>query len=132
MANLRKTQESVLNLSVEKLGVWGLPVELIDPDGVEYTTNNRGEILSGQVLFHRTVINPDTGEAMVVSKPVVTLRRSSLTRIPVDGETWFVRIPNEPDPDATKENYILDSSSALQDGASLGIIRLYLNQVSQS
>lgn len=132
MANLRKRANNILKLSVENTAVFGLPVELTDPDGNVYTTTNDGRELAGQALFHRTTVNPDTGVGMIVVKPVLTLRRSSLTRIPVEGEVWFVKMPDEPDPGATKKDYILDQSQAIEGGASVGIIRLYLKETVQS
>lgn len=121
--NLRVIAEQDLAVTLE--GDWGLPVNLVDPDGVRY------DDLQGQVLFDITRIDPATGESMAVDTPVVTLRRSSLQRIPVQGERWMVEIPDKPDPDAPKVQYFISPTRALEGGASIGFIRLYLQKAIQ-
>jgi hypothetical protein len=128
--NLREKAESLLGLTLE--GPFGLPVELTDPDGVIYTTTANGDELRGQALGHRTTINPDTGVELVVVNPILVLRRSSLTRIPEDGEVWHVRMPLDPSETATKHDFILDQSKSIEGGRSLGEIRLYLKNAVQS
>jgi hypothetical protein len=129
-ANLRERAESLLGLTLE--GPFGLPVELTDPDGVIYTETNDGRTLKGQVLGHRTTINPDTGVELVLVNPILVLRRSSLTRIPEDGEYWHIRMPLDPSETATKHDFMLDPSKSIEGGRSLGEIRLYLKNAVQS
>jgi len=124
VTNLRELAESDLATTLESVDEWGLPVELVDPDGVEYTG------LYGQVLYDSLKDNPETGGQIVVNKPVVTLRRSSLTRVPIPGERWAVRIPTTPSTTAALETFLLDEASEL--GGSLGIVRLYLIRTAQS
>lgn len=124
MVNLRELTESQLEKSLE--GIWSLPVNLVSPDGVRY------DDLRGQVLFDIVRVNPETGEDMTVQTPVVTLRRSSLTRIPEPGEKWIVEIPVTPNEAAVKVQYVLSPTRPPEGGASIGFIRLYLQAVKQS
>ena len=131
MGDLREKHESKLAITLE--GRYGLPVELTDPDGVTqlYSKNDPTALLQGQVLYDTSEENPETGETVVLPNPIVTLRRSSLDRIPLDGEAWLVRIPNEPRADAPKESYVV-ADLPPENGRSLGIIRLYLTKPTQS
>jgi len=129
--NLRVLAESDLYRTLEHSDDWGLPVELIAPDGVEYTksANDPTEDLKGQVLYDTTIVDPESGLDMIVHKPVVTLRRSSLARIPVAGENWMIRIPEIPDPTATKTLHRIER--APEEGKAIGFIRLYLTRAVQ-
>lgn len=98
--------------------------------GVDVIFVNTSGDLVGQVLYDTLVDNLETGGEEVVHKPVVTLRRTSLIRVPVSGESWFVEIPIVPKYDATKQPYTMGRPS--EDGGSIGFIRLYLDRVVQS
>ena len=128
--DLRALVESDLSDTLE--GDFGLPVELKDPDGVTYTVsaNDPESLLSGQVLWDHVEENLDTGAPVVVPRPVLVLRRSSLSRIPANGELWAVFIPETPNVDATKKMFLL--SDPLEGGRSVGIIRFYLTEMEQS
>jgi hypothetical protein len=129
--NLRVQAEDDLYDTLEDPDGWGLPVVLIDPDGaiIDKSANNPTEDLTGQILYDTTVVNPETGLDMIVHKPVVTLRRSSLSRIPVAGEKWMVKIPEIPDPTATKVLHKVER--APEDGKAIGFIRLYLTRATE-
>jgi len=86
--------------------------------------------LVGQIIYDTLVDNPETGQEIVVHKPVVTLRRNSLVRIPEDGEPWFCEIPIEPKIDAPKFPFIVERPT--EEGAAIGFIRLYLVEAAQS
>ena len=130
MDQLREQIESDLGTTLE--GDFGLPVELIAPDGTIYDSSfNDPEFpLMGQILYDTLVVDPDTGAEMIVHKPVVTLRRSSLEVVPQDGEDWAVRIPIVPDRTATKETFKLERP--LEEGGAIGFIRLYLTRAEQT
>lgn len=115
--NIREQIESDLETTLE--GDFNLPVELIDPDGVVYDN------LLGQVLYDSV----DENE-MLSGKPVVTLRISSLTRVPLAGENWAVRIPQNPSTTDTLVTYILDKAPS--HGRSIGFIKFYLTKTVQS
>lgn len=122
--NLREQVE--LDLSTTLEGEFSLPVNLVDPDGVKYND------LHGMVLFDISRINPETGEPVTVGTPVVVLRRASLVRVPAAGEKWIVEIPERPSVDANKVQYVLSPTRPPEGGASIGFIRLYLQNVEQS
>jgi hypothetical protein len=129
--NLREQIESDLSRTLEK--EYGLPVVLIDPDGntIEVSQND-GQPLVGQVLYDTVRINPDTGEEMIVNNPIVSLRRSSLSRVPQAGENWIVKIPTDPSTTAAKEDFIISSTRPPEGGRSIGFIRLYLQRAKQT
>lgn len=122
--NLRELAEKDLGRSLE--GEWSLPVNLIDPDGARY------DGLRGQVLFDIVRVNPETGEEVTVQTPVVTLRRSTLARVPAPGENWIVEIPATPSEAAAKVQHVLSPTRPPEGGASIGFIRLYLQAVEQA
>jgi hypothetical protein len=112
-------------------GDFGLPVVLTSPLGVRYSksANAPTSDLMGQVLYDTTV-EDENGAQVVDHKPVVTLRRTSLTRVPISGEKWAVEIPIGPTATATRETFMLER--AAEDGSSIGIVRLYLRKAEQS
>ena len=128
--NLRERAESDLAITLE--GEWGLPVELVDPAGNEIKTDISGNELRGQVIYEQIKINPNTGEEMVVNEPVITLRRSSLSRVPVAGEKWVIRYPGSPSESAEKVTGVLSPTRAPDGSTSLGIIRLFPQKVRHS
>lgn len=129
--NLRERAESDLSQSLE--GDFGLPVELIDPDGeIINTRQSDDSTLKGQVLYNSKDVDIDTGLPIVINRPVVTLRRSSLSRIPVAGEKWIVRIPKNPSETDTLIDFALDESRPPETGQSIGFIKLYLRTTQQT
>ena len=131
MINLREQIERDLADSLE--GEWKVPVELTTPDGQRqiYSVNNPSARLGGQVLYFSRQENPVTGEAMIINQPVVTLRVSSLIRIPRAGETWFIRMPVSPRPGADWESFVFTHDRNPEDGADIGFIRIYPQRAKQ-
>ena len=119
MANLRELHEANLNLSLENPNLFGLPADITYDDGTKQS-------VTGQLLGHRVEVNPDTGVPVIVGNPVLVVRRSSLNQIPEDGQNIHVRMPLDPSRTATKYDFFLDPSRSIEDGRSLGIMRLYL------
>jgi hypothetical protein len=117
MVNIREQIEVDLETTLE--GDFGLPIELIAPDGVEYTG------LTGQVLYDSVDEND-----VFSGHPVAVLRISSLTRVPIDGENWAIKIPESPSTTATLVTYLLDKP--IMHGKSIGFIKLYLTKSEQS
>jgi len=129
--NLREQAELDLRHTLE--GAFKLPVVLIDPDGNTIdTSENDGLPLVGQVLYDTVVTDPATGGTVVIDEPVVTLRRSSLSRVPAPGENWAVRIPLTPSATGDLVTHLIDPSKSPEGGASIGFIRLYLKKAAQS
>lgn len=131
MENLRETAEKDLYESLES--EWKMPVELTSPNGIKqvYSANNPTELLGGQVLYSSRRENPETGEVIVVNQPVVTLRVSSLVRIPQAGETWFIKIPVSPIVGALKHSFVFTPDRSPEHGTDMGFIKLYLQRISQ-
>ena len=111
---------------------WKMPVELTSPDGVQqlYSKNNPSELLGGQVLYSSRRENPETGETIVVNQPVVTLRVSSLVRIPKAGEKWYIKIPTGYEPNASKQSFVFTPDRSPENGTDMGFIKLYLQKIS--
>ena len=132
MGEQRAIIESDLYETLE--GDYGLPVELIAPDGTKQTksANNPTEDLMGQILYDSIIQDPNTGLDIVVHKPVVSLRRSSLTTVPdaTPGDNWAVRIPLEPSVSAPKVTFRI--GRVTEGGDSIGFVRLYLERIEQS
>lgn len=135
--SLRERAERDLGVTLEDPNQWGLPVELTGPDGIEIKTSANSPdpenplALYGQVLYNTVRTNAE-GEQVVTPLPVIVLRRSSLSRVPQDGESWLVRFPTEPSLTAELANYSLDSDQPTEGGRSIGFIRLYPTKTEQS
>ena len=129
MENLREQMEIDLNDMIESEFI--MPVELTGPDGITqlYSANNIGSLLGGRTQSHSTVVDPETGEKILVEIPVVTLRLSSLNRVPVAGETWFIKIPVSPASGAAKQSYIMSPTRAPVVMTDLGTINIYLQKI---
>jgi hypothetical protein len=107
-------------------GEFGVPVTLRSPDGQTIDKTVDGRPLVGKIRWTQPEVNPETGTAVAVPNPVVTLRRSSLAREPKTGEAWEITIPAGPRAGAEKAHFVLDSACAVEGGRTLGKIRLPL------
>lgn len=131
VTNLRQRAEQDLALTLER--EFKVPVILIDPDGVTHDTSlNDGLPIGGQVLSDSVKFDPDTGDQIISSNPIVTLRRTSLPRVPLPGETWVVKIPVSPVAGAEIVDFVSDSTRSAEGGRTIGFIRLYLRKAVQS
>ena len=129
---LRAEIEEDLLETLEDSDDYGLPVELISPvDGARQTksANDPTADLTGQIIYE-TLRQSEDGIPIIEHKPVVTLRISSLDRVPANGEKWSVIIPISPVAGADTETFILEK--AMQDGRSIGYVRLYLRRAVQT
>jgi len=128
--NLREQVEKDLGESLES--EWGLPVVLIDPDGTKYDTsaNDPTKPLVGQVLYGKKEFNLDTGQDIYINTPIVTLRVTSLARVPVNGEKWGIKMPTSPSTTAPLVDFIF-KGRPLEGGTSLGFIRIYPQKAEQ-
>ena len=129
MGTLRAQVERDLGTTLE--GDFGMPVEITSPDGETqiYNVNNPSELLMAQVLYFSRRENPETGETIVVNQPVVTLRISSLIRVPVPGERWFVRMAISPVPGSPVQNFVFSADRSPESGTDIGFIRLYPQRI---
>lgn len=121
MPNLRELTESDLGLTLET--DFALPIELTSPAGDIQT-------VQGMILYDTTSMDQATGEDIIANDPVVTVRRSSLTTVPQNGENWHIRIPTTPSPTAPLEDFYL-AKRPIEGGGSIGIMRLFLTRVKQ-
>lgn len=119
-----------MGVTLEDPNQFGLPVELTGPDGIEIKTSANSPdpenplLLYGQVLYNTVRTNAE-GEQVVTPLPVIVLRRSSLSRIPQDGEAWFIKFPKDPSLTAEMADFMLNADQATEGGRSIGFIRLY-------
>jgi hypothetical protein len=129
MENLREQIELDLHDSME--GEFGVSVELTSPDGKTqiYSKNNPDELLKGQVLYFSSREDPDTGETIVVNKPVVSLRKTSLNTIPGPDENWYIKMPISPEANAAIEKFVFTPTRAAEHGTDIGFIRIYPQRV---
>lgn len=113
---------------------WSLPVIFIAPDGTKYEIDAiTGETLNAvQILYDYRREDPDSGPEIMVNEPVVVMARSSLARIPAEGETWIIKMPEDPNTTATLVDFILTETRAAEGGRSLGFIRFYPQKAEQS
>ena len=118
MVDLMARFEAGLGTTLE--GPFSLPVNLQGPTGPL-------QEVRGQVIHYTTEVDPQTGGNVRVEKPNCTLRRSSLSPIPVAGEKWQVWIPSEPREDAPMIEHLMAGKPV--DGKTFGFMTLYLNKL---
>ena len=119
---LRELSEEYLGVTLE--GDFSLPCEIVTPDGATQT-------VAAQILYDRTGEDPQTGETVYVTEPVVVVRRSSLDPLPSPGDRLVIRIPATPDATADMETYLCYDQS-FRGGRSLGMVRFYLTRTEQA
>ena len=129
MGGLRAVIEKDLAHTLE--GDYGMHVEMIDPDGVDRSLNTLGQPVMGRFIYDHAELSPD-GMTVIVHAPVLTLRASTLTRIPQSGEHWIFRCPITVYNQAVLITFLLDPDRPIYDGKSLGILRIYLTTPTQS
>ncbi len=132
MDALRERVESDLQTTLE--GDYGMVASLVTPTGniITKSANDPDSDLMGQVMYDTVIQNLDTGLEQVSNKPILTLRRSSLSEVPSDTDykTWIVKIPSSPISGASIEEYSIIRPP--EGGRSHGFIRLYLGRIIQS
>lgn len=117
-----------LKTSIE--GNYGLPVILIPPDGVPIKTDTDGNTLKGQVIYDREELSEE-GDLVSIKEIRITLRKSALSRVPVDGEKWGIQFPLNPATPETLTTMTIDGTNAITDGGTLGFITLRPIQADQ-
>lgn len=118
---------------------WGQPVRFLAPDGKIYEHDaldpepdlaKKRRLEAPQVLYDKKKINPATGEETTVSAPVVVMSRANMERVPRNGEKWLVQMPKEPGGPMVWFGF--SETKATEGGRSLGLIRIYLQELDQS
>lgn len=132
MTNLRT--RAIADVKKQNIKNWSTPIELIDPDGIVYNTDNETglQLRSIQTLYDRRDENPDTGEPITVHEPVISIARASLSRIPIPGENWSIKFPLDPTDENTLSNYAFMPDRSMGEGNSLGFFRVYPIKLVQS
>lgn len=132
MENLRAQIESDLHDSIE--GEFGIPIQLTNPDGDTqiYSKNNPEELLKAQVLYTSRSVDPVTGETIIINQPCVSIRVSSLDRVPADNEKWFIKMPVSPDEGAELLNFIFTTTKTREHGFDIGFIKIYPQRIENS
>ncbi len=128
---LRAEIEEDLAETLEDPDDFGMPVILINPDGgvQSISANDATSALYGQILYDS--LGQDENDIQTIDHaPVVSLRITSLDRVPQSGEEWSVRIPISPVVGAPIVTFLLDK--AFLYGGSIGYIRLTLRKTEQS
>ena len=127
-------RKDIIQYEIQVSVDWGLPVELTDPDGKEYKTDDEtGNTLQAvQILYDYRKFDPETGQEIIVHEPIVIMAKSSLERVPVSGENWHIRFPVDPASPNTLSDFVLSKVRAPEGGDSLGYIRLYPHKAEQS
>lgn len=113
-------------------GAFGELVELIPPAGADITTNEDGDPLRGQVIRDFNALDPETGDTVVVTKTMVSLRKSALSTVPHPGENWGVRIQAKPDDESILVLYSVNNDESIMGGSTAGFITLMLKSMDQS
>lgn len=125
-SNLRVVAERDMRVLDQK--DWYMPIILIAPDG-EIIDKDKIDPTQGlravQILYDYKRVDPRTGGEMTVNQPVVVIARKSLTRIPLPGEKWVIKMPEDPDPDGALIDFVFTATRAPEGGRSVGFIRLY-------
>lgn len=131
MINLRQQIELDLGDTIES--EYKMPVQITGPDGITqvYKKGSISVLLGGQVLYTTRKLNPETGEVIVINEPVVTLRISSLNRVPKAGENWYIKMPVSPVAGALYQAFTFTPTHAPEGGQDIGIIKIYPQRIEQ-
>ena len=124
MENLRAAQEKDLADCIE--GEFGDDIELTGPNGLTQTTNANDPTknLRAKIRYKAIRIDPETGEPMIIQDPSASIRITSLTTVPADGENWQIKMPVSPEAGAIKENFLFTPDRAAEVGTDMGYIKL--------
>jgi YD repeat-containing protein len=114
--NLMEFAERDLAVTLESSDGWGTPVTITRKSDGHTQTDLRGQVLKDSVKIN------EEGEPIIDHTPLVSLRVSSLTVVPVDSEIWYFDIPtklNEPSGATTR--YVYDPDGAKRGFHSIGV-----------
>jgi len=127
--SLREQIEKDLHDTME--GEFRMTVELTSPDGEKqtYSKNNPSEKLVCYSRYSSLSLNPETGEMVIVNKPAVCLRITSLDRVPVSGERWFIKFATSPVSGAPLQTFVFTPDRAIEHGQDIGYIKIYPQRI---
>ena len=113
------------DLAVTLEGDYGVAVTLVDSDGTVYATNTLGKPIMGRLVYDHAEVNAANGETVIVHSPCLTLRTSTLPRVPAFNERWMIKVPKSVT-DPTASLFFLDADRPPVDSASIGFKKYYL------
>ena len=113
-------------------GSYGLNVELTPPDGIDITEDEDGNQLKGQIIYDFDLQDPESGDPVVVTQTLVSLRKTALRVVPESGQSWGVRIPLDPSVPETLTQFTINTDEAIMGGKTAGFITLSLKEIDQS
>ena len=112
------------DLAVTLEGDYGDAATLVGPDGTVYTTNTLGKPIAGRLVYDHAEVNAN-GETVIVHSPCLTLRTSTLPRVPAFNERWMIKVPKSVT-DPTTSLFFLDADRPPVDSSSIGFRKYYL------
>jgi len=131
MEDLRLASELALAETLE--GEFGIEFEFENPNGtiINKSANNPTQNLRGQWFSDTIVENPETGGRMMLGKPNITARNSSLSSAPsdIDYNRWFIKVRPSINT-SVKKRYKLETPPLRND--SIGFTSFVLTEVIQS
>ena len=116
--NLRALAESDLAKTLEN-ETSGFGMEVII---TLVSDSNVTQTLGGKIVYAYDEIESDTGLPIIINQPMVTLRISTLTSVPIDGENWYFDIPESPVVGASVKRYVYDSKCVRRGSKSIGFM----------
>jgi len=130
MGGARAQIERDLGLSLE--GDFGQTIVLFDPEGHRhaYSANDPTKPLQARVTYEYQGVNAQ-GLPVTVHSPRVTVRLSSLDRVPLPGETWGIQFPKDPVLGAPNSTYEF-KDKPVAGGRSIGFLVLFPTKAKNS
>lgn len=124
MGNLRVEAEADLGEILET--EFGQTIKFTDPDGNYFEVQGRFDEYPQRE-------NPDTGAGFViVAIASVSVRASSMARIPKPAENWFIQAQRIPTETAPFESFMMTPDQAPEDATRLGWQTIFLQKAEQT
>jgi hypothetical protein len=115
--NIRNLAESDLATTLESSSDFGMSITITKQDEPSKT-----QVLNGKIVYAYNDVEEDTGAPIVVNQPLVTLRVSSLTNVPADGENWYFDIPSSPVEGASIKRFVFSADIKRRGSLSIGFL----------
>jgi len=121
--NLRDQQREDLKIIRND---WWISVSLVAPGGTVYNTAaGTSDQLLGDVRKESEKFDPDIGMDVMVKKLSITIRIDDLTRVPLEGENWFVSFSDDLTDSGTVVKYAFTPNNVDVGGDSMGYIKIF-------
>jgi hypothetical protein len=104
---------------------WWIPIRLTAPDKVVYdTAADTNGTLKGDARAESKAFDSE-GNLILARNVTITIREAALTRIPKEGEDWFVEYPSNFLDSGTFVKVALSGNNVAVGGDTMGYIKLY-------